>query len=628
MGDSADMFDNIAIFDVEADSLTPTKIHVLSVKDSKGSRSTTSYDNMRKFFSKAKILVGHNIIRYDIPAVERLLDIKVNALLVDTLALSWYLYPERRLHGLEAWGEEFGVPKPEINDWENQTIEEYTHRCQEDVKINTILWEKMWSYLTRIYDDEETIWSFIRYLSEKMDCAREQERSRWKLDVDRCREELEKLQAVQAETVAKLVSAMPKVPKYVTKSRPAKPFKKDGTYSATGANWFALVRRTYPDLEDVENWIGEIDVWHHDEEGNPNSSIQVKDWLYSFGWKPETFKYDRNKETGDIREIPQINLEHGAGICHSVSKLYDTNPDFRLLEGLGVLQHRIGLLSGFLRDVSEDGYLQAQINGLTNTLRFKHKTIVNLPKVGKAYGDIIRGVLIAPEGMELCGSDMASLEDRLKQHYIYPYDPDYVNEMNRSDYDPHLSLALLAGAISYEAMQAYINGIDKSIKPIRDIFKNGNYACQYGAGPPRLALTSDISLAEAKKVHKAYWDKNWAIKAVAKDQRWRTIDGQMWLQNPINKFWYSLRFEKDIFSTLVQGSASYVFDLWVKYIREVRPQLTFQFHDELGLTIKKGNRDKCTKMIMDAIERVNNELKLNRELGCDIQYGDRYSEIH
>lgn len=623
---------DVSIFDIEANGLNPDKIWCLAVKDKGKSKSTPSYDNMRKFFTKANILVGHNIIRYDIPVVEKLLGIKVNALLVDTLALSWYLYPERRVHGLEEWGEYFGVPKPQVDDWENLSIEEYLHRCEEDVKINTLLWEKMWRDLMDIYEDEDAIWKFIRYLTDKMDCAREQERSKWKLDVDRCRTELEKLQAIQTETFSKLKTAMPKVEVFTTKSRPAKPFKKDGTYSTHGAKWFALVREHNPEWneEQVTSFSGTIDVLTSEEEGNPNSSIQLKSWLNSLGWKPETFKYNRDKETGDIREIPQINLEHGAGICPSVSKLYSIEPNLEYLEGYGILNHRISLLSGFIDSVDEEGYIKAQINGLTNTLRFKHKTIVNLPKVGKAYGDIIRGVLIAPDGHELCGSDMSSLEDRLKQHYIYPYDPDYVNEMNRSDYDPHLSLAVLARAISTEQMQAYIDGTDKSIKPVRDIFKNGNYACQYGAGPPRLALTSDISLAEAKKVHAAYWSKNWAIKRVAEDQRVKKINGQMWLQNPINKFWYSLRYEKDIFSTLVQGSASYVFDLWVYTFRLKRPQLTGQFHDEVVLCVKvvDGVREKATSLLRRAIEEVNKQLNLNRELDIDVQFGSRYSEIH
>lgn len=160
------MYEDIVIFDIEGDSLTPTKIHCLSVKDTSKNpviRSTTNYDHMRSFFSKPRVLVGHNITLFDIPVIEKLLDIKIHedSLLVDTLALSWYLYPERNKHGLEAWGEDLGVSKPEIDDWENLTIEKYIHRCEEDVKINTLLWNKMWSYLRKIYDDEESILSLI-----------------------------------------------------------------------------------------------------------------------------------------------------------------------------------------------------------------------------------------------------------------------------------------------------------------------------------------------------------------------------------------------------------------------------------------------------------------------------------
>ena len=58
---------------------------------------------MRSFFDETDILVGHNIIRFDIPVVERLLGIKVKAQLVDTLALSWYLFPNRKIHKLEVF---------------------------------------------------------------------------------------------------------------------------------------------------------------------------------------------------------------------------------------------------------------------------------------------------------------------------------------------------------------------------------------------------------------------------------------------------------------------------------------------------------------------------------------------
>ena len=99
----------IAVFDVEGDGLQPTKIWCLSKQEGKKLVSTTDYGKMRKFLTTADVLVGHNIARWDIPHLERLLSITITAKIVDTLALSWYLEPSRVMHGLANWGEEFGV---------------------------------------------------------------------------------------------------------------------------------------------------------------------------------------------------------------------------------------------------------------------------------------------------------------------------------------------------------------------------------------------------------------------------------------------------------------------------------------------------------------------------------------
>lgn len=619
---------NVYVFDIEADGLldTATTIHCLSYHNlSDGSSgSYTNLNDIKEFIENADVLIGHNIVRYDVPLLARMVKgLRRTAALVDTLSLSWYLYPERNLHGLESWGDDLRVAKPVINDWKNLTQEEYIHRCEEDVKINTLLWKKMRKYLERIYGSWEAAKPLIEYLTFKMDCAREQERSKWKLDKDYALQSLKKLTEAREAKLAVLVAAMPPTPVYAQRRAPEKPFKKDGTLSVAGAKWKDLLKRkNFP-----ENFQGEIQELISENPPNPGSPKQVKDWLYSLGWKPATFKYVK-EEDGTTRKIPQIKEEHGVDLCDSVTRLSDKHPAVSDLQGLGIINHRIGLLRGFIEYAGDGDYVAAEISGLTNTLRFKHKTVVNLPKVGKPYGEEIRGALIAREGYELCGSDMAGLEDRLKQHFIYPYDPEYVKEMSNDDYDPHLSLALLAKEVTPQQVQSYKDGTDKAIKPIRDIFKNGNYACQYGAGPPRLALTADISLEKAEQVWKTYWEKNWAIKKVAEKQIVKTISGQMWLYNPISHLWYSLRYEKDRFSTLIQGTAAFVFDEWVRLFRSKRPQLTGQFHDEVVIEIKKGFRDRAEKLLREAIEELNNMLKLNRELGIDVQFGDRYSHIH
>lgn len=623
------------VFDCEGDGLKPTKFYCLSWKDKDGNKGTiTRYDEIRDFFQKYEMYVGHNIRRWDLPNLRRVVGIDNpksdtrDYRVVDTLSLSWYLEPERKRNGLEYYGEDFGVPKPKIVDWHNQKLSDYIFRCEQDVEINFRLFEKQMEKLLSIYVKEDQALRFLKYLDFKMESAALAEESGWKLDIQKAKEALNELTTERDTKVEALARAMPKVPVVSTYVKPKRLYNADGQLSLLGQRWQDRLNEAgLP-----EEYDGTLELITGYDDANPGSSVQIKDWLYSIGWKPQTIKFVKNKKTGETKEVPQINKEHGAGICESIKLLYEKEPSLELLDGLSILNHRIGLLTGFLRDVDSDGNLHACVAGLTNTLRFKHTEIVNLPKPEKEYGEFIRGVLIASDDdHELCGSDMASVEDRIKQHYIFPFDPDYVHELNRPDYDPHLDLAFLAGALTKEQVDGYkseIKDIVKIVKPIRSIYKNGNYACQYGAGIPRLEITCGCDRATAARVHATYWKRNWAIKAVAKAQTVKTVDGQMWLKNPVNGFWYSLRTEKDIFSTLVQGTAAYVFDRYLAAVLSKRPQVTGQFHDEFILNVRKGNRELITKFLNDCIQEVNDSLRLNRELGISIQFGDKYSDIH
>ena len=49
---------------------------------------------------------------------------------------------------------------------------------------------------------------------------------------------------------------------------------------------------------------------------------------------------------------------------------------------------------------------------------------------------------------------------------------------------------------------------------------------------------------------------------------------------------------------------------------------------EVILCIRKGQRRRCEKLLRDAIAKTNRQLKLNRELGIDVQFGSNYADIH
>jgi len=147
---------NIIVLDSESDGLAYecTKLHILSwTEDGNTYQSTDDYDQMRAVVESADLLVAHNGIRHDLVVFNRILGIPMDyRKWVDTLALSWFLYPDRNKHGLGPWGDDLGVEKPGVENWTDVTYEQMRHRCESDVKINWLLWQRMKERLEEIYE--------------------------------------------------------------------------------------------------------------------------------------------------------------------------------------------------------------------------------------------------------------------------------------------------------------------------------------------------------------------------------------------------------------------------------------------------------------------------------------------
>ena len=612
------------VWDCETDGLLDelTKIHVISWYDvdTRESGYTHDYSEMNAFLESADVLIAHNQVRFDIPAVKKVLGINVGARLIDTLALSWYLHHDRLKHGLESYGVDYGVPKPEIKDWNSLTPEEYAHRCNEDVKINSRLWQTLDLKLNKLYQNVNDKAHLVDYLTFKLDCAREQEEMGWKLDVPKAQLAYDEIMELKVQKVEQLAEAMPRKVLTRVATQPKVMHKKDGTLSSHGEKWVALCAENKMPIS-----VKTMTIETGKERGNPNSNDQVKDWLYSLGWKPRTYKFLRDKKTGEERKIEQVRKD--SELCESVKCLSSVDLAVDLLDGLTVLTHRAGILKSFLEG-HRDGYLQASVAGFTNTLRFKHmKPLVNLPGVDKPYGDVIRGCLTCPEGYVLAGADMTSLEDTTKRHYMKPLDPDYVEEMSKEGFDPHLDLAKHAGVITQDDIDKHNSG-ERSLKVLRKDYKVVNYSATYGVKPATLSRNAGMTKEEASKLLDAFWSRNWAIEKVASTVRTRELFGSMWLLNPVSGFWYSLRNERDKFSTLNQGTGVFCFDTWVAICRKNGIKAVGQFHDEIIALVKEGCEDEVEKVMHDAAIELNEKVKLNVPLGTDVQFGNTYSEIH
>lgn len=703
------------VADLESDNLLDlaTKLHVLGFqmdnKDIMTFRGSSEWERIVKFFQwhidNETPIVMHNGISFDVPLMEKLFGVDLSKLmLIDTLALSWYLNTERKAHGLGTFHEDYGIEKPPVDDWSEQPYEVYQNRVVEDVKINQALWKDLKTRLIGLYTSakveidsgsvggkrisdnevlaidelkglsvEEHINRLLTFLMFKMDCARLQEKTRWEVDTQLLYESEAKLEAIVNETTGALEAVMPKVPQYVKKEAPKKPFKKDGTLSSIGLKWNELME-VYKNKEVDElgtlkvestELKGVFKVLNGYEEPKASSPAQVKALLYSHGWVPTSFRYEKDEDAfkawidrkpkegshhskwgewkdskPEERAIPQISVggDDGKELCESVLELAEDVPAIRRYAEYNVAKHRLGVIKGFIRDLKDGKWLQARIGGFTNTLRVMHRELVNLPGVDKPHGELIRGGLVAGEGKVLLGSDMSSLEDRVKHTFMLPHDPEYVATMQEDDFDPHILMALTAKMVTQKEYDDFKRGEKSSnAKAARKKGKTTNYASVYNAGAAKIAQAAGVSLQEGKTLHEAYWKLNWSVKAIADEQVIiKDFRGRKWLVNPMNGFCYALRSEADRFSTLAQGTGSFFFDMWVDNIltetekRYGRKTLTGSFHDECILCLKDSDKVKTEfkQIILSAVEKVNKDYNLRRPLGCETQYGKRYSEIH
>ncbi|CAH9013321.1 putative DNA polymerase [Vibrio phage 496E54-1] len=763
------------VFDIESDGLLEeaTLFHVLSfhmADDRKGSIDGRDHERFRKFLNyhmDNKIpVVAHRGILFDVALCEKLLNMDLSSLMViDTLAISWYLNTKREMHGLESFLEDYGIEKPKVGeaewikpikgievsirkegkgkdsvkivtykylaeqgnleeDYETvgvelteevksfastlESEEDYlsrvnkhkqlmTKRCEEDVKINIALWRDMMKRLNEMYTIskhcidtgkvnpkrlnnkevtyldqyvgtstvDEYVERCLTFLMFKMDCARLQEKTRWKADVDYLTESFNELNGKFTEAKESLESVMPLVPKYTKRKKPkGDPLKKDGSPKQSTIKWndtvsqFGMKDHYGNEMVLPTEDKDEVKLLTKYEEPNANSTDQLKSFFFSHGWKPQTFKYVKDKDAQEAwvkggfrkedkpvpRTVPQINKDgdDGKELCPSILTLAKEVPEIMMYDSYTTVKHRLDIIKGFMRDMSEDGYLQARIGGFTNTLRVKHRECVNLPGVDKPYGKNVRGALTCLEEEILLGSDLSSLEDRTKHHFMLPHDPQYVETMLADDYDPHILTAHSAKMVSDAELAGFKAGtlsgaVKDAVIKARKGGKVTNYASVYGGSPEAISRGGGIDLQTAKDLHKGYWELNWSVKAIAEEQCvFEDSRKQKWLVNPVNGICYSLRTEKDRFSTLCQGTGSFFFDMWVDRILTVmeekfgRKTLTGSFHDEIILCFKDSTvgRTVVEQMVIDSIDWVSDTFLLRRRLGCDVQFDKRYSGIH
>ena len=140
--------------DIETDSVDVEKVTKMNVGVIKDGPKVEVFYTARDMvyyinnccYQDTTVVIGHNLIMYDLPILERLAGYEVRAKVVDTLLMSRVCFSDRRAHpaggnSLECWGRMLGSPKVQYNGPWDSVNDDMIHYCKQDVALTKKLYE-------------------------------------------------------------------------------------------------------------------------------------------------------------------------------------------------------------------------------------------------------------------------------------------------------------------------------------------------------------------------------------------------------------------------------------------------------------------------------------------------------
>lgn len=432
------------LFDIETDGIVATKVHSLVIKDA-DSGQRFSFANQPGYMPIAKglellmradIIIGHNIIKYDLPTLKRLYEwFTPRGLVRDTLTISRLIWTEmkdddfRRRdrgsqlpstmigdHNLKSWGYRLGVLKGIFNetaDWSVWTPAMQGY-CEQDVEVTHALWKliEKQQYSEQAIQLEHDFQEVI-YLQEEWGFRfNEQEAGKLAATLLGRRDELtQQLQAIVPARVTEM-----KTPAYWIASNGFGEVARGETKTALTKTLKELGHK--PKTVTIEPGPMKKKV----EPFNPGSRDQAAAYLISTGWTPTKFT-----DTGK----PQIDETTLDGI---------DNPAAKLLLEYFVVNKLLGQLSegdnAWLKLARKGRVFGAVITNGAVTGRCAHfkPNVGQVPAVMKnKAGEVLlgyaghwgwecRSLFMADEGDVLFDADASGLELRCLAHYMGRYD--------------------------------------------------------------------------------------------------------------------------------------------------------------------------------------------------------------
>lgn len=427
----------------------------------------------KKLFDNANLVMGHNIIGFDIPVLEKLFGYTFpkSCHVHDTLLMSQVLDYKRfgtLGHSLKIWGQALDYPKIGFEDWTQFSQEMLTY-CKQDVSLNVKVYNILIRELREVAEKYPLIKTYLKAEHAAATWSSKANLHGWPFDMkaastlfNALEKEMKEAYDILNSTLGLKVIAKDKVKGEVPSKKPK--WTKQGCYDVHTSNWFGI--DPWSGFEGEERMVvGEycrIEI----EPLKLTSTTDVKMFLFRHGWVPTEYNVKLNPTNGKRENTSPKITEDSLEFLGENGKIY-TN--------YLTTKSRFSVLKTWLANVDENNNLHGDCFPIgTPSMRSRHSIIVNVPSVDSKWGKEMRQLFTCKPGWKLVGCDSSGNQARGLAYYLK---------------DPEFTKTLLEGDIhqyNADALTAVLKTMKVNHTVPRSVAKRVLYAFLFGASGGKL----------------------------------------------------------------------------------------------------------------------------------------------
>jgi len=572
-------------FDIETDGIVATKVHCIVAIDVT-TREQFIYrsdkgdlDGFRDLISEPCELIGHNILGYDIPTLERLMGMEFGRhLLTDSLVLSRLSNPSRLGgHSLKNLSRNTTEEKTHHEDW-SVISDDMVEYCVQDVVATIGVYLRLIQELAGFSEES------IRLEHQVQTIVQRQVKRGWRLDTYKCYDLLAELKERKFQLEDEVHKRFKPKYKYIKQVVPK--VKKDGTTSTVGLKFLGDQWTT------VHGAFSRVDLTPF----NLGSRMQIGEYLKDFGWKPSKFT-DKGQAIVDESVLKEVK-----GI-----------PEATLIANYLLVQKRIAQISSWVEAMDETtervhGYVNTN-GAVTGRMTHSSPNMAQVPSVGAEYGEDCRACWIVKDGYKLVGCDASGLELRMLAHYMN--DDKYTHEV--VDGDVHTANQHAAGLQTRPQAKTFI------------------YAFLYGAGDAKIGSIVEGTAKDGKRLKDKFLANTPKLQVLKDNVSDASARG--YLKGLDGRKVY-VRSEHAALNTLLQSAGAIVMKKALIILDEyaklwgIDYEFVGNIHDEFQVEVRESQSHEFGRLAVASIQAAGIQLGLRCPLDGEYKVGNNWADTH